>query len=243
MAFFFPRKSRELPKLKLCGNELPWVKTIKHLGNYLTNQYDGMKHDTKVKRAQYISKNNELYQEFYFSHPKTRFKTNVIYNSHFTGSPLWNLFSRETEMVENSWNTSFRVMYELPVDTHRYFVESVSETVHVRTLLYRRFIGFLDQIEHSQKLLPKQLLETIRYDVRSTTGKNLRKLMLKASKSEISQLIKNEKNFGTYAEVLDEDKWKVNLVKELTDVRFVQLEVENFTSEEVEEILGFLCSS
>ena len=67
-------------------------------------------------------------------------------------------------------------MYELPVDTHCYFVEAVSETKHVRTLLYERFVGFLDQIEKSQKLLPKQLLETIRHDVRSITGRNIKRL-------------------------------------------------------------------
>ena len=208
MAFFFPRKSRELPKMKLCGDELPWVTTIKHLGNNLTNQYDGLKHDTKTKQAQYITKNNELYQEFFFSHPKTRFKTNVIYNSHFTGSPLWDLFSRETEMVEKTWNTSLRIMYELPVDTHRYFVEAMSDTKHVRILLYERFVGFLDQIEKSPKHLPKQLLETIRQDVRSITGRNIKHLEQKSG----GQLYKHQK-FGLYAEVLKENDWKVKTVK------------------------------
>ena len=135
MAFFLPRKSRELPKLKLCGAELPWVKTIKHLGNNLTCESDGLKKDIMNKRAQYIAKNNDLYQEFNFSHPKTRFRTNVIYNSHFTGSPPWDLFSREAQMMENTWNTSFQIMYQLPVNTHRYFVEAVSEETHARTLV------------------------------------------------------------------------------------------------------------
>jgi hypothetical protein len=135
MAFFHPRKSRELPRLELCGTELPWVSSIKHLGNTVTDQYNGMRQDIK----KYIEKNNELYQEFFFSHPKTRFKLNVIYNSHFTGSQLWDLFSREAEMIENTWNTSCRIMYELPLETHRYFVESVSGVPHARKLLYRRF--------------------------------------------------------------------------------------------------------
>lgn len=196
-----------------------------------------------MKRAQYVEKNNELYQEFYFSHPKTRFKTNSIYNSHFTGSPLWDLFSREAEMLENTWNSSFRIMYELPVDTHRYFVESVSEATHARTLIRRRFLGFINQIEESQKSLPKQLLATIKYDTRSTTGKNLRRLMLVAGKSNISHLNKNDEQLRTYYKVLDENRWKVNLVKETVDVRFGCLQVENFSIDEIEEIQNFLCSS
>ena len=243
MAFFFPRKSRELPKLRLCGTELPWVSSIKHLGNHLTDQYNGMKQDIKIKRARYIEKNNELYQEFFFSHPQTRFQINSIYNSHFTGSPLWDLFSKEAEMMENTWNLSFRIMFELPVDTHRYFVESVSEVPHERTLVYKRFLGFIDQIKQSQKSLPKQLLETIQYNTKSTTGRNLRKLMFISQKSNINLLNKNDEKFGTYSTVLAENRWKVNLVKEITDVRFGNLQVENFSVEEMEEIQNYICSS
>ena len=116
MAFFHPRKSRELPRLELCGTELPWVSTIKHLGNTVTNQYNGMRQDIKIKRAKYIEKNNELYQEFFFSHPKTRFKLNVIYNSHFTiancgtcsvqifcGVCLWSPPCKNTPLQEVPW--------------------------------------------------------------------------------------------------------------------------------------------
>ena len=55
-----------------------------------------------VKRAKYIGKNNELEQEFYFAHPDTKFKLNKIYNFSFSGSPLWDLQSKEVEMMENS---------------------------------------------------------------------------------------------------------------------------------------------
>ena len=41
-------------------NDLPWVSSGKHLGNNLENTLDGMKHDIRVKRAQYITKNNDL---------------------------------------------------------------------------------------------------------------------------------------------------------------------------------------
>ena len=83
----------------LCGHPLPWVHHCKHLGNYLDKKIDGLKHDLRIKQARYIDKNNELEQEFYFCHPQTKFKVNKIYNSHFTGSPLWNLFSPEAVKV------------------------------------------------------------------------------------------------------------------------------------------------
>ena len=58
----FLKKKRELPPLKLCGNDLPWVTSGKHLGINLNNQLNGLKYDMKMKRAQYITKNNDICQ-------------------------------------------------------------------------------------------------------------------------------------------------------------------------------------
>ena len=49
----------------------------------IDNNKNGMAQDLKEKRARYtyIGRNNELCQEFFFSHPKSLFKLNEIYNS------------------------------------------------------------------------------------------------------------------------------------------------------------------
>ena len=74
---------------------LPWVTSGLHLGQNLSNKYDGIKLDMKLKRGKYIARNCELQQEFFFAHPDSKFELNRIYNSHMTGCPLWDLFSRE----------------------------------------------------------------------------------------------------------------------------------------------------
>ena len=79
----FLQKSRELPPMYLCGDPLPWVASGKHLGMMLENKMNGMKKDILMKRAQFINKNNEILQEFYFSHPCIKIKINNIYNLHF----------------------------------------------------------------------------------------------------------------------------------------------------------------
>ena len=152
-------------------------------------------------------------------------------------------YGREAQMMENTLHTSFRLMYELPVNTHRYFVEAVSEETHVRTLLCKRFLGFIEQINKSQKSLPKQLLESIRLDTRSTTGKNIRKILLKVNKNCLSQVNKHDPILGSYCDVNDGDTWKVDMVREITDLRFGSLEVENFSFEQLEEIQNYLCTS
>ena len=145
------KSERELPSIILCGNCLPWVKEGVHLGNYIGNKYNGMARDIKIKRAQYINKNCELQQEFKFAHSKSRFQANIIYNSHFMGSPIWDLFSNEYKMLKNSWNVPFRLIYDLPLQTHKYLVEPFSGHLHLKKLLIKRFLSFLRQIMASPK--------------------------------------------------------------------------------------------
>ena len=100
----FLRKPRDLPQLSLCGNPLPWVDRIKHLGNSVSNVIDGGQLDMKFKTAMFIEKNNSLSQEFFFAHPDSKVVINNIYNSHFIGSQLWSFGSREMEKLESIYN-------------------------------------------------------------------------------------------------------------------------------------------
>ena len=237
----FLQKRRELPSIKLCGNGLPWVSSGNHLGNILDDKIDGMAHDIIAKRGKYVAKNNELNQEFQHCHPDTKFQLNEIYNSSFYSSPLWDLFSRESNMLENSWNTSFRIMYNLSYKTHRYFVQSISGKMHIKKVLLKRFLGFLSQIKKSRKKLPAKLLKIIECDTRSTTGSNLRKIMLLLGKYSIEGISIKDLDFFEFFPVLPVDEWKVGIVRELIEVRENNLDLENFTAQELEEILEYLC--
>ena len=79
----FLTRPRELPKMYLCGSPLPWVDSLKHLGNMVSNKIDGAQLDMKVKRAKYIDKNCNLNQEFKVSHP------NSWITQHLQLSLLW----------------------------------------------------------------------------------------------------------------------------------------------------------
>ena len=214
-----------------------------HLGNHIKNSCKGMTQDIKVKRANFIDKNITLNQEFHFSHPSTKVKINQIYNLHFTGSVMWDLFSKEAVMLENSWNTSVRVMFDLPMQTHRNLIEPVSETKHLKFVLLERFLGFLYQIEKSTKTVPKHLLKFIKHDVRSITGSNLRNLLLLTDKNKIEELCKDDIKKMKYQQIEENNVWKVNMITEITNVKFHKLEVQNFSIEELDEILSHLCTT
>ena len=166
----FLLKDRPLPAMKLCGNSLPWVDSGKHLGMNIETKIDGMKGDLKQKRAQYISRNNDILQEFSFSHSTTKMMINAIYNTHLSGSCLWDLFSREAVQMESTWNVSIRLMMNLPRETHRRLIEPLSGIKHIKFTLLKRFLSFLQQIKKSTKNAAKFLLDSIYLDTRSITG-------------------------------------------------------------------------
>ena len=136
-----------------------------------------------------------------------KFHLNYVYkyNSSFSGSPLWDLFSRESEMIENTWNTSARIMFDLSFRTHRYFVEPVSGKVHIKNILLKRFLGFLNQIKKSSKILPSALLRLVSHDTRSTTGSNLRKILLLTEKTKIEDITIQDIDNYCYAPARQED--------------------------------------
>ena len=239
----FLKRQRDLPNLKLCGNNLPWVSSGKHLGNTIENKMDGMKLDLKQKRCRYITKNNDILQEFVSSHPDSLLKVNQIYNTDFTGSPLWKLFCEDSTRMESSWNKSVKLMMDLPLPTHRRLIEPLSGYPHISTVLMKRFLGFLSQIENSRKLIPKLLLNLVKFDVRSTTGHNLRKIMLDTNRTSVESVKSSDINSVKYHPLNEDEQWKVNLVHELNGLKYGKLELDNFSDEEIEEMISFACTS
>ena len=125
----------------------------------------------------------------------------------------------------------------------RYLGESVSGQLHIKKLLIKRFLSFLKQIRKSKKILPNQLLNVIQLDTRSVTGNNIRKILLLTKKTKVDEITDEDIATIEYAAITEENTWRVNLIKEITDKKFNQLEIDGFSQEECEEILQFACVS
>ena len=238
----FSRKKINLPPMILCGDELPWVTEGMHLGHLVTDSYDGMKGDVIMKRGQYIQRNCELIQEFNFCHPRTKFKINQIYNSHMTGSQLWNLFSRPVEMLLNSWNVSIRQMFGLNMKTHRYIIEPISGR-HLKSILKKRFLKFIEKVRHSRKSTLSHILKFVESDCRSTTGHNLRNILLLTQKNKISELDTMDAMSIQYHPIEEHDFWRINQIEELLEIIHWSSEIPGFDTSEIKDILDFICTS
>ena len=162
----------------------------------------------------------------------------LILPAHLYGTYI---FSEDATRLENSWNVSFRRTDDLPYQTHRYLV--VSRQMHLQKMLIRRFLSFLKQICRSHKTIPKQLLNSIQADTRSTTGSNIRRILLLKKKEIIDQISDRDIDGIEYAEISEVDKWRVDIIKEVNDVKFGQSIIDWFTLEDCEEILEFACNS
>ena len=85
------------------------------------------------------------------------------------------------------------------------------------------------------------LLSQIMYDVRSTTGLNLRQIMLQTDKLSVAQLCKDDSKKIVYHPTSEEDKWKEGFLRELVQVKDNHLEVEGFEPGELDDILEHIC--
>ena len=63
------------------------------------------------------------------------------------------------------------------------------------------------------------------------------------NKNDIDELTALDIEDIKYNEIEENDKWKVAMIREITDIKFKQLELENFSIEELNEILDHICTS
>ena len=99
------------------GTPLPWVEKLKHLGNILQNE-NSVERDAGAKRGQFIGKIHSLNQDLYFS-------------------------SLQFERFYSSWNFAVKIIFKLPHASHKYLIESISESLHPKVMMCSRFISHI----------------------------------------------------------------------------------------------------
>ena len=234
--------------IKLDCIPLPWVEQSKYLGNRMTSRMDGFSSDIREKRAQFITRNCELNQEFSLAHPAVKCKINAIYNSSFPGSVLWDLSCDNAKMIVNSWSVAVRHMWDLPFNSHRYLIEELSG-MHAQTMLICRFINFIQSIKKSPKQAVQFLYQKVKSNVETVTGKNIRYVIEKSGVEDIEDMKTNGlKKSLKFCESPSEHGWKVQFIKEIVDVKqkvlFLNQESDMmFEDEDLEYLIEFLSTN
>ena len=129
-----------------------------------------------------------------------------------------------------------------PVKTYSYLVEPISEEPHIRTILARRFVNFVQSIRVSKKKSLRELLKVLEYDTMSVTGGNLRQILIDTDTHDIRNLEPSDIK-AKYKDIPIGEEYRVNVIKEIIETRNNQLEVPGFENHELEEILRHVCVS
>ena len=234
-----------LSPIRLNNQELPWVKKIMHLGCTLEAD-NSMRTDMTIKRGRFIGKVNSLLQEFHFSDPSTLAELTKVYASSFYGSTLWNLNSKEAERLYAAWNVAMRNIFQLDRKTHRYLVQPLSDCLHLKATLLGRLVQFYQGLLKSNKFTIRFLVRIQEHDMRTVLGQTLdflvRECGLKLGETRklTASLVKKKL---LYAEVPHDMEWKVNLARELIDIRDGRMEVFGFERTEIDNLLTYCCTT
>ena len=127
--------------------------------------------------------------------------------------------------------------------THRYFLEPISHTRHIMKSLYSRYIGFVEKVKSSAKPGMINLLNVVKYDCRSTTGSNLRKIMLKTGKNHVDDIKSKDINALPYQEILNGNEWKIGIVEEMIEHGHNLVVIPGFSRNEISDMMNYVCSS
>ena len=85
----------------------------------------------------------------------------------------------------------------------------------VRGLIKKaRFVKFVNKIRSCNKPSMINLLNTVMYDCQSTTGSNIRNILLKLRKTPIDEIRLSDIRNLRYFEIPNGSEWKINIVKE-----------------------------
>ena len=133
-------------------------------------------------------------------------------------------------------------MLNIPIQSHCYLIEPLSENKHIRLQLRQRFVRFISSVKKSTKQVLRQMLRLTQYDAGSVTGANLRGIMRSEGRNSIDELLSCTVS-RKYRDIPPGADYRIGMIGELIKVRNDQLHIEGVQDEKTEDILKFLCTS
>ena len=235
MSIKFGNKLSDCEKVKLQGNEIPWVDQIRHLGNFLNTPLND-KIDCRMKISSFYGYVNKLNANFGYLQATV---LSTLFNSYcaFYGSQNWRLGSICLNNVLIAWNKGVRCMLNLPRRTHTWMLGPLLEKYYLRYQFESRTIRFLKDIANSSNYMVKTCLDHAMRDANSPIGYNL-------------AFIRNTHGFNIIEHTLVDclnlsrprrlNPYQCTLIKELNNLLLTRngvYRIHNFTKSDVENLI------
>ena len=245
MCIAFKCKDKDsLASVTLNGVPLPWKSKVNHLGYKLTSDCSSAT-DVLEKRGSFITNTYNLNQEFHFAHPEARLKMCRLYNTAFYGSNCWKFDSEQVKMFSKTWNVNIRIMFDIPRESHCWIVEDISEGRHFLQMIYSRFAKYLVMVRKNKRPVLRCLYNIVKDDVQTTTGSNIRTLLLSTG---IDPRFMSRHNLKTWRVYPPKDNWTVPLLTSLLELRAGNWELtfddeeDNLQDDELNFMIAAVCS-
>ena len=115
--------------------------------------------------------------------------------------------------------------------------------MHPKVILASRYIKFIDSLRSSHKLSVKFLVDLVKDDNRTLTGKTLSRICAETNLVRSNLVAADIKKNMVYFPVPAGQEWRVDMIKEILHVRNGDLLLENFEHEERKAMLKHLCTT
>ena len=131
---------------------------------------------------------------------------------------------------------------EMLIEFSNLGIEPLSVCMHPKTMLTSRYMKFLESLCSSQKPSVRFLVNAVKDDNRTLTGKTLSRISIDTNLARTSLSAKSVRNHMQYFPVPPNQEWRCNVIKELIGMRDGSLE-SNLDDDEVTSCLNFLCTT
>lgn len=158
----------------------------------------------------------------------------------FYGSSIYNLFSKEVNRIYTTYNKLVRTTFSVPRETHRYFIEELTKTLHIKVLFCSRLIKFQQMLLNSERRAINFLAKMNSCDTRTTHGNNLKKIEMNCDETNLtSQLVKEKMK---YFQIPSTEEWKMEIVYELIQMRN-DMDLSNYDKTNLDQMLNLLMTA
>ena len=137
----------------LCGQHLPLVDSVVHLGNTLQHDLSDQL-DIQLKSMTFIRQANSVLFQFKGCDPGTKMKLFNAYCLSLYGCSLWRLDAPDLKSLNVSFNKVIRRIWKLPYNCHTSIAHSVGLTASIYNIIYSRFKKLLSSASsHPSRLI------------------------------------------------------------------------------------------
>jgi hypothetical protein len=244
---FNPKKTRCLKfsrqkmnidiNVKLCGQPLVWVDTIKYLGNWLTSDLSEKTEIEKKVNVFYGNVNNlkSTFKNIGIKSIAVLFST---YCCHYYGSQTWRLDDKNVSKIYTAWNKAVRHLLDVPYTTHTRVLPYLLDTLYIKEQIYLRSAKMIETMIKSNN-------HSIRFIANNEINNHLS--IIGENWNTIKQNLQIEKFDNNVRAQLYEKMYKMitpecALIVELINILDGNFHLEGFTKYDVIDMLHDICT-